>query len=99
MSAGPYCTLKSYLASGKSWAMSMSLPPTTFHVRKTSSEGGRSRLGESLGGAVFCARNAPGARNTQAKRIIDRNPARMKRSFMNFSREDYHAAYDCAHTE
>src|ERR1700687_1366582 len=40
-----FCTLKSYLASGKSCAMAMSLFPMSFHLSTISSKRERAELG------------------------------------------------------
>ena len=40
-----FCTLKSYLSSGKSWAMAISLFPMSFHLSTISSDRARAGLG------------------------------------------------------
>src|SRR6266550_3849936 len=78
-----FCTLKSYLFSGKSWAISISLPPTSFHARRMSSEGESSRLGESLGGDFFCARRFPANKSAQHKKKANRILFRNKKAPWN----------------
>src|SRR4029077_20245431 len=74
-----FCTLKSYLSSGKSCAMAMSLFPMLFHLSTISSERERAELG-----GWFCVWDRLGRPVATAARTMTANSERVGQFISRF---------------